>query len=271
MLIGAAVGLLAIAAGHFLPPGVDWHLTQRPAALAVWAGRSPYAAGVGYANAPWAVLPLLPLALLPEALGRGLLFMLTLGALAYTALRLGAKPLALAAFLASPPVINELLNGNNNWLVLLGFTFPPTIGLFFLLVKPQVGSMVAVFWLVEAWRTGGWRAAVRVFAPATLALAASFALFGFWPLQGLGVYAISQSWNASLWPASLPVGLVLLVAALRRRDPRYAMAAAPCVSPYVLFHAWSGALVALASQPIEMLAAVVGLWGLVLLRVVGAR
>jgi hypothetical protein len=86
----------------------------------------------------------------------------------------------------------------------------------------------------------------------------SFLVFGFWPLSF--VDPVSFWWNASLWPYSIPVGLVLLTAAFRREDLRFAMAASPCLSPYVLLHSWSGALVALASYPPEMISAVVGLW-----------
>ena len=41
------------------------------------------------------------------------------------------------------------------------------------------------------------------------------------------------------------------------------MAASPCLSPYVLFHSWPGAVAAFLVLPGETLAAVVGLWVLV--------
>lgn len=268
ILIGGLALGLAGGVAWALPFGIDWHLTFRPAALAVWAGRSPYSVEI-FGLAPWGIVPFLPFALLPENIGRGALFVLSLGVFAWAAYRLGAKPLALGAFLFSPPVLNDLLNTNVNWLVLLGFTLPPQFGLFLVLIKPQVGAGVAVFWLAEAWRKGGWRETVRVFGPTALALGLSFLLFGFWPTRSLHVFATSQTWNASLWPASLPVGVVLLVAALRQRQIRYAFGAAPCLSPYVLLHAWSGALLALAPAQAEMLAGVAGLWGLVLIRALG--
>lgn len=267
LIIGLALGL-AGGVAWAMPFGIDWHLTFRPAALAVWGGRSPYSVDI-FGLAPWGIVPFLPFALLPENIGRGALFVLSLGVFAWTAYRLGAKPLALGAFLFSPPVLNDLLNTNANWLVLLGFTLPPQLGLFFVLIKPQVGAGVAVFWLAEAWRKGGWRETVRVFGPVALALGLSFLFFGFWPARSLHVFTTSQTWNASLWPASLPVGVVLLVAALRQRQIRYAFGAAPCLSPYVLFHAWSGALLALAPAQVEMLAGVAGLWALVLIRALG--
>ena len=267
----AAIVLLAaavLAAVLFLPPGIDWQNTYRPAALALLAGRSPFDVEIYFA-APWALLPLLPFALLPAQVGRGALFVLGLLAFAYTGSRLGAKPVALAAFLLSPPVLHCLLNANIEWLPLLGFVLPPQIGLFFIAIKPQIGAAVGVFWLVEAWRRGGPKEVVRVFWPVSAALGISFLLFGLWPLRFQQTIALTQSYNASLWPLSIPVGLALLAAALRRRSLRPAMAASPCLSPYVLLHAWVGALAAILELPLETVVAVLGLWLVVLLRGLG--
>lgn len=172
----------------------------------------------------------------------------------------------MAAFLISPPVLHSLLNANLDWLPLLGFTLPPVYGLFFISVKPQMGSVVALFWLVQSWRIGGWRRVLADFAPFGIVFALSLVVFGFWPSHFREIQVYSQGWNASLWPGSIPVGLGLAVAALRRRELRFAMAASPCLSPYVLLHAWTGALASLSTLSAEMIAAVVGLWIVVLLR-----
>ncbi|HQA69263.1 MAG TPA: hypothetical protein PK801_13125 [Aggregatilineales bacterium] len=90
------------------------------------------------------------------------------------------------------------------------------------------------------------------------------ALYGLWPLrssQEVGLW-----WNASLWPMSIPIGLALVAAAVRSRRIEYAMGAAPCLSPYVLLHAWSGALAAILKHRVEALAAIAGLWLLVAIR-----
>jgi hypothetical protein len=263
LLLALLAGGLVVLLSLYLPPGVDWDLSYRPAALAVLQLRDPFQVPE-YRNAPWALLPILPLALLPASVGRAIFFLLSVVMTGYSAQRLGAKPLALTAFLLSPVVMHGWLNANIDWMVLLGFSLPPRWGLFCLAIKPQEGSTVALFWLVEAWRTGKLREVVRVFWPVTLALLISFAIYGFWPTHFGRV--LSEWWNASLWPLSIPVGLALAVTALRKRDIRYAMGAAPCLSPYVLFHAWAGALVALAELPAEMLAAVIGLWALVIIR-----
>lgn len=195
-----------------------------------------------------------------------MLFLAGLTAYSYVAYRLGAKPLALAAFLASPPVVHGLLNANIEWLPLLGFVMPPQIGLFFILIKPQIGGAVAIFWLAEAWQKGGLLETSRVFLPIIIAMLVSVALFGFWPMRFQDTLELTRSYNASLWPGSIPVGIALLAAAIHRRNIRFAMGSSPCLSPYVLLHAWSGALVALVNQPVELIAAVVGLWILVLYR-----
>lgn len=262
LLIAAALVLVALAA-RFLPPAIDWDTAFRPAGLAVWHGQSPYTNDM-FRYAPWAILPVLPFAWLPASLGRAAYLFASLAAYAFVVYRLGARPFTLAAFLLSPPVLHGLLNANIDWITLLGFVLPPQVGLFFLVIKPQVGLGLILWILVEAWRTGGWRQCLRIFWPVTLATLASFLIFGFWPMRFLE--PVGYWWNASLWPASIPVGLALMAAAIRRRRAEYAMAASPCLSPYVLLHSWVGALAALARLPAEMLAAVVGLWILVLIR-----
>jgi hypothetical protein len=188
----------------------------------------------------------------------------SLASYAFVAHRLGGKKIAIAAFLLSPLVMHVLLNGNIDWLAVLGFVLPPPIGLFFISIKPQIGIAVAPFWLIEAWRAGGWRQVLKTFMPFTVVVILSFALFGLWPINA-GIYS-NLWWNASLWPMSIPVGLALFVTAVRKRKLEYAMAASPCLSPYVLFYSWGGALLAIISSVPETIAAVIGLWILVAIR-----
>lgn len=250
----------------FLPEGIDWHLFFRPAALAVMEGHSPYTIE-GFYNAPWVILFILPFAPLPEPVGRAAFFLVGLIAYALIAHRLGAKPLAVGAFIISPPVMHGLLFANIDWLAMLGFILPPQVGLFFLAIKPQVGLGVAIFILVDSWLHGGIREVVRVFWPITLALLLSFVLFGPWPLRFEEM--VNPEWNTSMWPMLIPVGLTLLVAAIRRRKIEFAMGAGPCLSPYLAFHTWAAALVSLSKSQWEMVAAVAGLWVLVILRAIG--
>lgn len=222
-----------------------------------------------YFAAPWAVIPLIPYALLPESVGRGFVFVTGLVVFAIVAYRLGAKPVALIAFLLSPPVWHCLLNSNIEWLPLLGYILPAQFGLFFVSIKPQIGVGAGIFWLIEAWRKGRAKEVVRVFAPFTITLLLSFVLLGFWPLRFQNTLTMTQEYNQSFWPLSIPVGLALITFAIRNRHIRAAMAASPCFSPYVLLHAWVGALAAVVTDSAVTVAAVIGLWIVMVIRAFG--
>jgi hypothetical protein len=263
IVVIATTLVLSFLMAPIVPPAVDWTTTFRPATLALLSGESPY--GRFYlVHAPWTLVMLTPLALLPEAVGRVMLIFCALISYAFIAHRLKAKPIAIVFLLLSPLVMHLLLNGNMDWLASLGFILPPQLGLFFISIKPQIGIAVAPFWLVEAWRQGGWKLVIKTFAPFTIVLLLSFIMFGFWPSYSFKV--IEVWYNASLWPMSIPVGLALLVTALRKRKIEYAMAASPCLSPYALFYSWTGALLAIDSSTPETIAAVIGLWVLIAIR-----
>ena len=255
----------SIIAGLLLPEGIDWTHTYRPAALAVLSGKSPFTVDIFF-SAPWAVLPLIPFAILPEQIGRGFIFVIGILVFAYTAIRLGAKPIALTAFLLSPPIWHCLLNSNIEWMPLVAYVLPPKFGLFLIPIKPQIGIGAAIFWLSEAWRNRNIREFIGDFAPATLLLGLSFVVFGVWPLRFTDTLALTQEYNQSLWPMSIPVGLGLLAYAIRKQSIRHAMAASPCLSPYVLLHAWSGALAAVLTDDFVTVCSVLGLWILMAIR-----
>jgi hypothetical protein len=248
---------------NYMPYGVDWHTVFRPATQAFLNLGSPYSID-GYFNPPWAVLPLIPLAILPERIGYAILILLSLAGFSYTAHRLGARPSTIVLLLLSPPVLHSLLNGNIDALTVIGFTMPSQIGLFFILIKPQIGIALAMYWLFEAWHKGGIREILRTFGPITIVLIVSFFLYGFWPQRF--THEINLWWNASLWPASIPVGIALLGRALLRKQKEFAIAASPFLSPYVLLHAWVGVLLAFISHIRWTVFAVVGLWVWVALR-----
>src|SRR5512135_1583531 len=184
LVIFATVLIIAAAwiASPFVPAAVDWHTAFRPAALAVLQGHSPYEVD-GYFNPPWAILPLIPLAVLPEPVGRVLLVVVTLVAFTFVARRLGGSNVATIALLLSPLVMHEVLNGNIDWLAAMGLVLPVWIGLFFVVIKPQIGIAVVIYWAYASWRNGGIKGLIRTFAPVTVAYGLSILLFGPWPLR----------------------------------------------------------------------------------------
>jgi len=148
--------VLILIIADFLPPGIDWDETFRPASLALLNLGSPYDIS-GFFYPIWTLIPILPLALLPNSIGRAAFMILSLLAYAYSAYKLGGRRFAFVAFLLSPIVMHALLNANLDWMPLLGFVLPPQVGLLLVVIKPQVGWIVALFWFVEAWREGKWK------------------------------------------------------------------------------------------------------------------
>ncbi|MGA9191811.1 MAG: hypothetical protein WBZ24_08770 [Anaerolineales bacterium] len=253
----AAAGLGTAVLGYFLPGGSDWYNVVRPAALAVLSGHSPYSVPLWFSPV-WGLIPFLPLALFPAKIGHAVLFAISLFAYTFAVGRMKARPLAIVVFLLSPPIITALWLDSTDWIPLLGFVLPPQIGLFFVALKPQLGLPIAIFWLVEAIRKGP-KEVLKVFGPVAAAGALMLAVYGISPFLG-GSKLIGIAHNSSLWPVSLPLGLGLAVAALRKRDRRYAIAAGPTLSPYVMITSWSAPLMAVADSTAEMTVAVIGLW-----------
>lgn len=263
ILLIVVFALLTGLLSSFLPPAVDWRGAFRPAALEILHGRSPYNAE-GFFNPPWAAILLIPFAILPENVGRAVMVIAALAVYAYVAHKLGGNKLTIGLLLLSPPVLHGLLNGNIDWLAVLGVVLPAWLGLFFLAIKPQIGMIVVLFLFFAEWRKGGPLRVLKTFLPVGLASVASIAIFGPWFLDIPGVDEIAI--NASLLPLALPIGLALTVTAIRKNEIRYSMIASPMLSPYLLLHSWIGAFLALAPKPYEAAAAVIGMWIVVALR-----
>lgn len=264
VIFSIAVGLAALVVFYWLSSfvwhlaGIDWRETFHPALQKALNGDNPYDVPT-FRNAPWTILLLLPFALFSEAAGGILYFMASIAGYAWVAYRLKASPLAFIAFMFSPPVVYGLRMLNVDFLVLLGFTLPAPLGLFLVLIKPQMGIAMVLYWLAEAWRAGGVRSVARTFAPVTISLALSFLIFGNW-IAGRQSDLLDSFWNASLWPWALPIGLVLIALSIRDRRMEYGMAASPFLSPYLAYHSWASVLVALLRYDFQLVIAVIGMW-----------
>lgn len=238
--------------------GIDWHETYFPALRKILSGANPYDVPT-FRNAPWTMLLLLPFGVLSENVGGILYFIASLAGYAWVAYSLKARPVAFVAFLFSPPVIYGLRMLNVDVFVLVGFVLPAPVGLFFVLIKPQMGIAMAVFWFAEAWREGGVKTVLRTFSPVGIALVLSFIFFGNW-IVGRQSDLLDSFWNASLWPWALPVGLVLVALSIRDRRSDYGMAASPFLSPYLAYHSWASVLVGLLGYDFQLVIAVIGMW-----------
>jgi hypothetical protein len=220
------------------PPqvGVDWKGAFRRACLELLGGKSPYRV-TSFINPPWTLLPLLPIALLSPALGSAVMYVLNLFAYIFVVFKLKTNFWLIILFIFFSGMIANSNNGNIEGILALGFVFPPQIGLFFVLAKPQMGVAVAIFWMIESWREGGFQKILNVFLPVFIAYILSFLIFGFW--IGNSFRVVDTWWNASIWPKGIPIGLFFLVMAIWKREIKFAIAASPFLAPYLTGHTWA--------------------------------
>jgi hypothetical protein len=234
---------------------------------AFFQGANPYLVGEGFHKVYepfWTFVLLLPFAICPFWIGRVLLFIVSLVGFYVSAIKMGANRWQAALFLLSSAVAGCLANGNLDWLVTMGLWMSPRIGLFFVLMKPQVGFGIAIFWMYRAWRDGGLRKVFRDFLPVTVAYLISFALYGFWPLQCVGMNTNPE--NMSAWPWVVPLGLFLVHRAVADNDRNLSIIAGPLLAPYASQFSYAAPLLALFSKPRLFLMAWVALWVPVLAR-----
>jgi hypothetical protein len=242
----------------FIPYSPDWDAFQ-PAAIDLISGHNPYTRTdeFGFFNPPWALLPIVPFAVLPGRLGAAGVSVLGMFAFIFIAIRLKASPVQTVAIMLSAPVMACLYDVNIDWMVALGLIMPAQFGLFFVLVKPQAGLGIAVFWLFQALYRGGIKEAIRTFAPVTAAFLISFLLYGFYPAHAVHV---AWKWNLSLWPYAIPVGLILLFTAVRSRKINNAVVSSIFLAPYVSIQSYSIPLFGLLSKKYAVVLYSVGTW-----------
>jgi hypothetical protein len=232
---------LIICTGYFIlfpnkALGVDWYDTFYPATHLFLTGANPYLITTLH-NPLWLLFLLAPFALLGPQLGGHALAIFMIGAFAFVAHKLGAKYLALFLFLLSPLTLWSLGILNVDIFVMLGFFMPPALGLFFVLIKPQAGIGIVLFWLWQAFKTGGVRKLIATLIPVTAALLITFLFYGNW-LTGKTDHILVATWNMSIWPWGLLVGAALMLYSIRSRRVSSAIAASPFLSPYVALQSW---------------------------------
>lgn len=123
-----AVLVIALVFSAVIPPGVDWSRHLRPATRAFFHLENPYQAAAVF-NPPWTFLLLTPFALLPEQVGGAILFWMAFATWAYFSWRFSHGSLAaILAVVTAPMVVNGLLVGNLDFLVVWGLMLPAELG-----------------------------------------------------------------------------------------------------------------------------------------------
>lgn len=249
-LLGIAIlSILFVAVAYVTAPlpTADFYLNFYSAARSVLSGHSPYETITN--SPPWGIIPLIPFALLPPVPAHGIYFAFCLFVLVYIAWHLRASPLTIVAFILSPTAIGALLVGNLDPIVLSGMLFPPVLGLLILLIKLQIGTGIALYYLIDFLRSKRYLEIVKTFAPVTTAYALTLLLFPVWYVRISSLP--SNEWNRSLFPYSIPLGLFLLWLALHKRNPYFALAATPFLAPYHSFYTYTAVQIGLLHSDVE--------------------
>jgi hypothetical protein len=239
--------------------GRDWIVFSM--AIRAFLEQNPYLIGEGFYKVfePfWTYIILAPLAILPFQLGGLLHILISLASFMYTAVRMGASRNQLILFLTSSAVMNTVYYGNIDWLITAGLWMPPQIGLFFVMMKPQVGVCIAAYWAYAAWKQGGWGQLLRVFAPVTIAYLISFWMYDLWLFHLNGME--NNPASVSVFPLLIPVAIYLMYKAVREQDIKLASCCSPMVAPYLALHSFSVMMLNLFNRPKLFIFAWVALW-----------
>lgn len=246
-----------------MPIGLDW-LNILPSVKEFLSGGNPYS--VGQVFEPfWTYIILSPLAFLPFWVGRVILFLVSLIVFAYSAIRLGATRWQLIFFILSSAVVGCLNNGNLDWLVTAGLWMPPQIGLFFVMMKPQVGIGLLIFWSWQTWKNDKFPGLIKLLGPISLAYLISFWLYGLWPLRMLSLP--DADINMSTFPYGIWAGLALLYISMKDNDKNLAAISSVFFAPYISQFSYSVVLLSSFKNKIVFALIWVGLWIPVLMRV----
>lgn len=246
VLIGVSigVGVTAIDLG-------DFDRFYR-AGQAILNGVNPYTVP-GFYSPVYVALAFMPLALLPMSLAFrlfvGFVF-LSFGLAFYALTNHQIKTTIL--LMCSPFPLMVAWYGNLESLVLIGSAIAPIVGIWLVMVKPQLGLIVALLFI---WQARSWRGVACLIIPVGCIYALSFAL-GMWR-----TIPIAEAWSINLWPIGLLVSIPAAIVALRRHRIDWALFAGPFCAPYLgAPFAFVGAMPLLAQRRWLAVAGVAAAW-----------
>ena len=227
-----AAASFSVAIAVLIPIAHDWTGTFVPGFEKLVSGENPYDIPT-FENPPWVLLFIAPIAWLPPVLSRAVLAFVSIVSVVLVFSKL-TDDFVLAVIIAtSPPAVHLYIAGNIDWLILLGYISPPVLGALLVSIKPQMSIGLFVYWL--------YKKRFLDMIPVTLLTLLSFVLYGNW----LSSRSLTLPWDTSVWPWLVVPGLIILILSVRNDDKHKAIAVSPALSPYVSFHSWLAAFVAI--------------------------
>lgn len=204
----------------YYPIGVDWQDSYNKVAHQF---DKPY--NSDFAGFVW-IFFWLPHIFLPLKIGNGVNLIIHIVVLlgAIYAYRGGWKAIVLT--FTSPLFLDLVRTNNVDWVPLLAFLIPSTLGLPLLASKPQVLGGAALIWWKK--RRFNWKFLV----PLLIVIALSFVIWGNWLAVSLSKSPQSKAWNFSPFPLGIPLGIYILYHAYRQEDEILGASATPLLMPY---------------------------------------
>lgn len=240
----------------------DWTEIFAPMVWAILTGKNPYDVVENFVNPPWLFLPLLPVAWAPWWLA-SLFPLIVLLWIAWKR----RKPWMILIVATSFPFIVLSAYAIVDWVVLIGVYIRGPIGAILVSTKPQAGGLAV---LADLKKAETWRERAKLLLPVMIVALFFTLLYPNWIAVALTTPNIAAERNISLFPYSIPVGLVALWLCWRDADPLWGTLASLTLSPYFGMQSLVPFLVLLTDRDWRLgVGASLGLWGVVVLVVLG--
>lgn len=182
----------------------------------------------GYMNPPWLALFLSPVSYLPLQWSRALNASFALFFLFLLAIRSGGNAWSLVMIITSYPFLALLAGGNIDWIIAASILLASKWVVPLVLIKPQVGVFLILIWFKQSVHKKSFFLFFAVF------LSASFFIWQGWIMQMISNIQVRplEAWNSSLFPWSIPLGIVFFYFSWKREDELIALGASLCFAPY---------------------------------------
>ena len=220
----------------FPTASVDWHETFYPVSA---VPLNPYIIKT-FLNPPWLGIVLFPFHFFPENLAQSINTSLNLAIIGLLVVHKKGSLLSLFLTLTSFPLLSLLANGSIEWIPALGFFAQNEFGILLLLAKPQSGLLSGIDWFIHS------KNKLFFFALPTVFIVGSFFTWGNWINKILlNINYVNKqssglsSWNISLFPWTIPIGIALVFYIFKTRDLHSELLGAIAtysLSPYLAPH-----------------------------------
>lgn len=241
----------------------DWDKTYIAGALAFLSGHDPYSYTKLFASPPYSLGFLIPLAWVPP----GLAMIFPMLALLYLSIRFRKRYL-LPVVGMSFPFIACSVYANIDWMIMIGVAIGGQLGVILDTIKPQGGVFAIV---AEIAKRETLKERVRLLWPLTVCVIISIPLLGSW-LHWMLVIGEANNGirNFSLFPYTIPLGIVALWLAWKKKEPIWGCVASLALSPYFYIHSALPLVFLLAKKDWKLgLAATLVSWAIVALIIWG--